>query len=225
MQTISGKGNPRVYVGQTSGSALSRFGQHIDQANRAKAYSPEFHTKPVTLRDYIQWHGDNDLAIMVLEKIDLPPNVRITTKDFYTMALPREDYWIDIFDSRRHGYNTGYTKPTNPQAAEITKQIVCARFNAGNVSDATKSGTDELPNFSDDSDADSSDSDESYTPSTSSNDMNSNSDHDAPETDGTPGRTYGSRVYARRIKHLHTRVFPSWQISPSVTISDAGYLL
>lgn len=111
-------GNFKSYVGQTSGSCLSRFAEHLTAGTHYKR-GPKHcgRQEGQGLYQFMQAHGMMNLAIMPLQLVDYPHDIELDQTEFLNVAKPLEHFWANTFDSHHSRWNVASTIPTDPDAA------------------------------------------------------------------------------------------------------------
>ena len=111
-------GNFKSYIGQTSGSCLTRFAEHLTAGTNFK-HRPQRSGRQEGqgLYQFMHAYGMMNLAIMPLELIDYPCDIDLNRTEFLNIAKPHEDFWAKTFDSHHYGWNVVSTTPTDPNAA------------------------------------------------------------------------------------------------------------
>lgn len=90
------KKNNKWYVGSTTGYFSKRRNEHLLALENCKHHSKKFQ------RSWTK-HGRKSFEYVVLEHVPRPDN--ISDDEYKYIILPREDYWIDKYDSYNNGYN------------------------------------------------------------------------------------------------------------------------
>lgn len=89
---ITCKTTGKCYIGKTTQAFTLRWYQHFYQSANTK-----FHKA-------IKEHGICEWTFEVIERIDIPKNVRGGDKE--KVITERETYWMGVYDSVNNGYNT-----------------------------------------------------------------------------------------------------------------------
>ncbi len=115
-------GNFNSYVGQTAGSCLTRFSEHLTAGTHFQQ-GPQHSGRQEGQGLYLFMHayGMMNLAVMPLEMINYPTDITLDRTDFLNIAKPREDFWAKAFHSHDQGWNVAATTPTDPDAALVAQ--------------------------------------------------------------------------------------------------------